>query len=56
MVLGLKSDTAVILGKTVPLATISLGHYTLPIFRPLSRETVHEVLISNEQMDSDKLL
>ena len=55
MILNLNSDSAVIFGKNVKLETTSLGHYKLPIVRPLTLRRVEEVLIAVDDPNTRKV-
>jgi hypothetical protein len=51
MVIDLNTDTAVVFSRQVKLDITSVGHYTLPIYRPICKARVEEILVSSVNHD-----
>ena len=51
MVIDLKTDTATVFGQDVTLKCTSMGHYTLPIYFPLTPERIDYVLLASDVLD-----
>jgi transposase InsO family protein len=47
MILDLNNDSAIVFNTKVSLGTTTMGHYTLPIHRPPTNETISYILLNN---------